>query len=291
MKTKLLSIFALLLMSATGTWAQNTYNVTLADGTDDAANWSISPATATAGETVTIKYNGTKTVNSIKVVKKEAEADDLGLSVKWATMNLGAEDESDYGDYFAWGETETYYSSLGNPITWKDGKSAGYTSSGGWPSYKYYASGSFTKYTGSDKSTLDSEDDAVAQSLGNGWRMPTKEEWEELLKTNPSYSGSDKIDGYTWTWYDGNTNKYKNYNTAGWAIVKNSNNASIFLPAAGECYDTALRSQGTLGLYWASSLAGDVQRAWSLNFQSTKAEMDDDGRFRGYSIRPVQSRN
>ena len=88
MRSKLLSIFALLLMSATGTWAQNTYNVTLADGTDDAANWSIDPTTATAGETVTIKYNGTKTVNSIKVVKKEAAATARTLS-EATTADLG----------------------------------------------------------------------------------------------------------------------------------------------------------------------------------------------------------
>ena len=270
--------------TCTVTVSPQTYNVTVKEGTVDATNWAISPNPATEGQTVTIKYNGKKHVKSIKAVKKDAAADDLGLSVKWADMNLGAEKESDYGDFYAWGETETYYSSL-NPITWKEGKSAGYTSSNGWPSYKYHDGSAFTKYTGSDKTVLDAEDDAVVQKLGGGWRLPTKAEWEELLRTSPSYTGADKIEGYEWKTelVDGHV---------GYRITRTSNGANIFLPAAGECYDTALRSQGTNGLYWSSTLAdSDVQRAWSLNFTSSKVEMDDDGRFRGYSIRPVQSKN
>ena len=71
MKTRILSIVALLLMAVTGATAQ-TYSVTLADGTEDAANWTISPASAAEGETVTIKYTGAKKVKSIKAVKKAA---------------------------------------------------------------------------------------------------------------------------------------------------------------------------------------------------------------------------
>ena len=242
---------------------------------------------------MTIQYNGTKRVKSVKAVKTSAHAAsvavDLGLSVQWANMNLGAEKESDYGDYFAWGESEPYYSSIGDPMTWKEGKSAGYVS--GWGSYKFHDGSSFTKYNGSDKSTLDPEDDAVAQIWGGGWRMPTKAELEELFKTSPYYSGEDKINGYTWTWYDGTNNKYNDYGTAGWAVVNNANHAAIFLPAAGECYSTSLRYQGSQGLYWSSSLAeSDTQRAWSLNFKSSSVETDDDGRFRGYTIRPVKSK-
>ena len=50
---------------------------------------------------------------------------DLGLSVKWATCNIGAEEPEDYGDYFAWGETEPYYYSL-SPLVWKEGHEEGY---------------------------------------------------------------------------------------------------------------------------------------------------------------------
>lgn len=71
-KTRLLSILALLLMAAAGAWAQDTYNVTVKEGTEDAAKWSIDPATAEEGQTVTITYSGTKKVKSVKAVKKAA---------------------------------------------------------------------------------------------------------------------------------------------------------------------------------------------------------------------------
>ena len=58
------------------------YSVTLAEGTDDAGNWTISPATAEEGQTVTIKYNGTKKVKSVKAVKKAAVASSVSFTVK-----------------------------------------------------------------------------------------------------------------------------------------------------------------------------------------------------------------
>ena len=68
---KIFSMIALLLMAVTGAMAQ-TYNVTVKDGTEDAANWSATPNPATEGQTVTIKYNGTKKVKSVTAVKKVA---------------------------------------------------------------------------------------------------------------------------------------------------------------------------------------------------------------------------
>ena len=70
---KIFSILALLLMAVTGAMAQTTYNVTLADGTEDAANWSVTPTSAAEDETVTIKYSGTKRVKSITAVKNAAK--------------------------------------------------------------------------------------------------------------------------------------------------------------------------------------------------------------------------
>ena len=107
---------------------------------------------------------------------------DLGLSVKWAWFNLGASLPEEYGDYYAWGETEPYYSSL-DPLTWKDGKEAGYY----WLSYKWcMGSGdTMTKYCTEStytygyngftdgKTVLNLEDDAAHVNLGGKWRMPT----------------------------------------------------------------------------------------------------------------------
>ena len=75
MKQKVFSILALLLMAATGAWAQEpatTYKVTLQEGTEDADNWTISPTEAAEGATVTVTYSGEKKVKSVKAVKVEA---------------------------------------------------------------------------------------------------------------------------------------------------------------------------------------------------------------------------
>jgi len=56
--------------TCTVTVAEPTYNVTVKEGTEDADKWTITPTSAKAGETVTIKYKGTKKVKSVKAVKK-----------------------------------------------------------------------------------------------------------------------------------------------------------------------------------------------------------------------------
>ena len=75
MKRKLFTILALLLMAVTGVTAQTTYSVTVKDGTADAEKWTATPNPATAGQTVNVKYNGTKKVKSVKAVKKAATWD------------------------------------------------------------------------------------------------------------------------------------------------------------------------------------------------------------------------
>ena len=76
MKRNLLSILALLLMAATGATAQTTYKVSVKEGTEDATNWTITPAEATttgvaAGTEVKATYGGTKKVKSVKAKKKQ----------------------------------------------------------------------------------------------------------------------------------------------------------------------------------------------------------------------------
>ena len=98
---------------------------------------------------------------------------DLGLSVKWATCNVGATNPEDYGDYFAWGET--------SPKDKYDTET-----------YKWYDNidESLTKYNSEiygivdNKYLLDVTDDAAYINWGSAWRMPTRAEIEELLNTN-----------------------------------------------------------------------------------------------------------
>ena len=205
---------------------------------------------------------------------------DLGLpsGLKWATCNVGASKPEEYGDYFAWGETVPYYSSQ-DPLTWKEGKSAGYD----WPSYKW-CKGSYktlTKYCnnseyGNDgftdsKTTLVAEDDAASYQWGGIWRMPTNDDFEELLATK------DNTTDYTWTWCDG-----------GWQIVRNSTGATLFLPAAGYRYLTILYDVGSHGGYWSSSLnTGGPYDAWDIYFSSGNVNTYDNARYIGFSVRPV----
>ena len=71
MKKRLLTMLVLLAAVVSGAWAQaQTYKVTLQEGTEDATNWTISPAEAEEGATVTATYSGEKKVKSVKAVKK-----------------------------------------------------------------------------------------------------------------------------------------------------------------------------------------------------------------------------
>ena len=203
---------------------------------------------------------------------------DLGLSVKWGSVNLGAEKPEEYGDYYAWGEIEPYYSSQ-DPLTWKDGKT-GYN----WASYKWCngTDHKLTKYCPTDKTSywdgegspdnkavLDPEDDAAHISLGGKWRMPTDAEWTKLWEN------------CTWTW--------TTQNGVNGRLVTGPNGNSIFLPAAGRWVNASLRRAGSNGYYWSSSLYTDYPyRAWYVIFDSGVGGLYSDGiRYDGQSIRPV----
>ena len=197
---------------------------------------------------------------------------DLGLSVKWASFNLGATAPEESGDYYAWGETLPYYSNS-NPLTWKQGKSAGYA----WASFKYNPSGdgkTFTKYVGSDYLTLQSEDDAASINLGGEWRMPTYNDFVELLQ--------DCI----WTWTANN-------GVNGYLVQSKTNENSIFLPVTGSYLNKNLRDEDH-GCYWSSSsdiLNEDPVLALWLNvnpegFSYTHCNYGS-GRHSGLCIRPV----
>jgi len=146
---------------------------------------------------------------------------DLGLpsGLLWATCNVSynidAETPEDYGDYFAWGETMP---KMGYKVE----------------NYKYYNQGQLTKYTESDGlTTLLPEDDAATANWGNGWRMPTDEEWEELYNNTTSvWTTQNGVNGRLFTAPNGN---------------------SLFLPAAG--YRSYYSNDGEgFGYYWSSSL-------------------------------------
>ena len=206
---------------------------------------------------------------------------DLGLpsGLKWATCNVGAENPEDYGDYFAWGETEPYYSSQ-NPLTWKTGKSDGYE----WTSYRWCngSNTTMTKYNYSSvygpvvdrKLTLDIEDDAAGANWGGKWRMPTQTEFNELINSS----------NCTTEW----TTQNEIY---GLKITSKNNGNSIFLPASGRRNDTkrlGTGGYGGYGYYWSSSLyAANSSYATYLYFNYGDLRTTSYTRIFGFSVRPV----
>ena len=187
---------------------------------------------------------------------------DLGLSVKWATCNVGATKPEGYGDYFAWGETEP-------KRTYK------------WRTYKY-CNGSettLTKYctdnyygTVDNKTQLELSDDAARANWGGSWRMPTKAEITELLEN------------CTWTW----TRRNGVYGHKVTSKKSGYTNKSIFLPAAGYRNDSSLASAGRGGFYWSSLLNTDRTRsAYYLYYYSVGEDWGYEFRYYGRSVRPV----
>jgi hypothetical protein len=186
------------------------------------------------------------------------EAVDLGLSVKWATMNVGANAPEEYGDYFAWGETE--------PKDYYD-----------WSTYKWCngSKNTLTKYctkskygTVDNKTVLDLEDDAAHANWGGAWRMPTFDEIQELKsECSWEWTTQNSVNGYEVTGPNGN---------------------SIFLPAAGYRWSGGLSGAGSYGLYWSSSLGPNYDNyACGLYFYSGGTYLNNDNRGSGHSVRAV----
>lgn len=190
---------------------------------------------------------------------------DLGLSVKWATCNVGATKPEEYGDYYAWGEIET---------------KTGYS----WANYKYRSTGDspddikFKKYStdriygiNDCKSVLESDDDVARVKWGGKWRMPTESERDELYhKCKWIWTTVNGVSGYVVT-----------------SKLPGFTDRSIFLPAAGFKDETGLHHDGSFGAYWSSSLVTDCRYVWYLNFDSENIQMYGSLRYYGFSIRPV----
>lgn len=186
---------------------------------------------------------------------------DLGLpsGTLWATCNVGANSPEEYGDYFAWGETQ--------PNNYS--KSA----------YRYYDSvyKVYTKYclhrdygTIDNKSELEMSDDAATVNWGVDWQMPSLEQFKELI----SYTTT------MWTQLNG---------VSGKMIVSKSNGNRIFLPAAGYRNGTSLNDAVSNGYYLSRSLdTSDSNYACYLCFDSNLFKTYRNYRYYGYVVRPVR---
>ena len=190
---------------------------------------------------------------------------DLGLPSGnlWAKCNLGASSPEAYGDYYAWGEVEPKQE---------------YT----YPNHKWYKEGTpslgFTKYNNEDgKLTLEDEDDAVIQKIGNGWRTPTLADFREL--TNQKYTTIEK------TTLNG---------VAGYQITSKRNGKSIFIPFAGFKNDKPqtreISSSEVVAICMTNQRRIDDQvfNCWTFAFEQDRIRRYGKRRPDGISIRPVK---
>ena len=213
---------------------------------------------------VTYNYGeepGTPTVPDTPVtppVETQYEAVDLGLSVKWATMNVGATSPEDYGGYYAWGEIEEKDVYSWSTYKWCNGSENTMT--------KYCTDSSYG--TVDNKTVLDLEDDVAHVKWGGSWRMPTKAEQDELCNNCTwEWTTQNGVNGYTVTGPNGN---------------------SIFLPAAGYRYGTEVYDRGSRGYYWSSSLSSNGSNgAYDLDFFNGSYGWGSYYRYSGRSVRPV----
>ena len=191
----------------------------------------------------------------------EYESVDLGLpsGTQWATFNVGASSPEEYGDYFAWGETEPkeYY--------------------GSWSSYKWNGDNDeMTKYNEEDGLTeLLPEDDAATANWGSDWQTPSFDQLNEL--------GSGIYTNLTWTTMGG---------VEGILITSKSNNNSIFLPAAGKRTSySGLDLEGNV-FYWSRSLSSISVLATQIEYNSSNNYLfgSNYARCQGITVRPVRKK-
>lgn len=221
-------------------------------------------ALGTAVITVTTTDGAHSAKCEVSVSTPIPDAIDLGLSVKWASFNIGASTPEDYGDYYAWGETEPKSEYSWETYKWCNGTSNTLT--------KYNCRSSFGSID--NKTVLDAEDDVAHVKLGGNWRMPTNKETSELSNT------WDKSD-YRWEWTTINGHK-------GWLVTYLVNNNSIFLPAAGFRSGTKHLSKNSYGDYSSSSLTSTMDNHFSYFSFSADGVYDSAGyRYWGLPIRPV----
>ncbi len=207
-----------------------------------------------------VSCNEDDTISDSKEKVSKHKAIDLGLpsGTKWATCSVGANSPEEYGCYYAWGETEEQ-----SNYDWST-----YIHCGG-------SNSTMTKYcnrinfgTVDDKAVLDAEDDVARVKWGGDWRMPTKEEQDELR------------DNCTWEWTTLN-------DVAGYRVTGPNGN-SIFLPAAGYRVGKDISEKGKNGYYWSSSLFATLcYNASALRFANTTNAWGSRLRYYGQPVRAV----
>ena len=228
-------------------------------------------------------------------------------TVTVATMNLGATSVADgtscYGDYYAWGATETfgtvaYTAYNAGTVTPTTGHDGGYSQDNA-PYWDKDAS-AYAKYTSASDATLEAADDAVAVNMP-GWHMPTQAELQTLYAacggTGEAMTPSSISDGDAYAkgiyWVAGATSSVTiggdEYKANGVLFVQDAD-THVFFPATGNANGTDLYSAGSYGNYWYSSLRTEyISNAYRLNFRSNRVDSGNFSyRYLGFPVRPFK---
>ena len=188
---------------------------------------------------------------------------ELSSGILWATMNVGANSETDYGLYFAWGETEGYTGATQEKqFVIND--------------YKFYDSSesSMSKYNRSDGiAYLDEIDDAASVNLKGEWRIPAGDNFVELISNTTS------------TWVE----NYKNSGVNGMLLTSNSNGNTLFFPACGSYGNGTNTSKGISASYWSNSWPGRDEDYANMYVaeDSTAFQLDPFERYKGICVRGI----
>ena len=240
--------------------------------------------------------------------------------LKWATMNIGAKSVADmketaYGDFYAWGETCTYYTAYSTTpdknnncsVSWKayepDAHIPGNKYSHNWVCYSGTSDNKFKEWEpcpyGADYTLLDENDVAKAE-WGSSWRMPT---YNDYLKLIAACGGANNFQatapetittgGIYWI-KEGTTVDDFTYNVAGALFVATEDvTRRVFFPAAGNLKEVKRTSMSTLCTYWLATVLQDAgKRDHAYNMYINESGVDQSGnmmnqRVRGFSVRPV----
>ncbi len=222
-------------------------------GNANNANADFDQISASLNEQQCATANG-KVVETLDVEDEGMKIVDMGLSVKWASCNLGANKSEQSGFYYAWGETEV---------------KANYNATNS-TTYSYSLSElKSMKFINSQNILLPTKDAATAK-LGKEWRIPTKEEAEELIKK------------CEWEWVL--KNGVKGYKVTG------PNGKFIFIPSKGYFFGAQLYDTDESGNYWTSNGYDNGNFSYAMDFTKRGAKVTSSGRSGGRCIRPVYAR-
>lgn len=217
---------------------------------------------------------------------------DMGLGVEWATCNIGATAPEEYGYYFAWGEICGYNQddNIGRNFDWKSyewitpGKATGeyvtkYTcddsqNNGCWYDNGAYVGTVVNGVTYMNLTELLPEDDAATFNWGKDWRMPTRQEYEDLINKNNSATSIVTVNGVKCL-----------------KILSKINGKYILLPAAGYRMDYNIKNINEQGYYLSSSLHEASTHSWTLFFDTYPRAVNGTSRCIGACVRPVRASN